>query len=132
MYEYYRTRFLHATLPRNHFELKVYRYLRLSAHRPFLLPPDYPVPYAPVKAEYVMSVLNRISTYLETASPVKVIDRQSKTEITDMTKLTSGSIFEPGVFRLISYEWGVAYGAMLLASEATGDSGSFAAKLLTN
>lgn len=97
-----------------------------------LLPPDYPVPYAPVKAEDVMSVLNRISTYLETASPAKVIDRQSKTEITDMTKLTSGSIFEPGVFRLISYEWGVAYGAMLLASEATGDSGSFAAKLRTN
>ena len=50
-----------------------------------------------------------------------VIDQESKTGITDMSKLTAGSVFEPGVFRLISYEWGVTYGAMLLASDATTD-----------
>jgi len=86
-----------------------------------LLQPDYPVPNGPVKTEDITAVLNRIYTYLDASTPAKVIDRQTKTEITDMTKLTSGSIFEPGVFRLISYEWGVAYGAMLLAGEATGD-----------
>jgi unsaturated rhamnogalacturonyl hydrolase len=87
-----------------------------------LLPPDYPVPYGPAKVEDITAVLNRIYTYLDASTPVKVIDRQTKAEITDMTKLTSGSIFEPGVFRLISYEWGVAYGAMFLAGEVTGDS----------
>jgi rhamnogalacturonyl hydrolase YesR len=50
-----------------------------------------------------------------------MIDRETKAEIKDLSKLTPGSIFEPGVFRLISYEWGVAYGAMLTAGEATGD-----------
>jgi unsaturated rhamnogalacturonyl hydrolase len=87
-----------------------------------LLQPDYPVPYGPVKAEDITAVLNRIYTYLDTSTPAKVIDRQTKTEISDMTKLTSGASFESGVFRLISYEWGVAYGAMLLAGEVTGDS----------
>src|SRR5450759_2621792 len=86
-----------------------------------LLSPDYQVPYGPPTTEEILAVLNRIFSYLEASTPARVIDRQTKTEITDMTKLTSGSIFEPGVFRLISYEWGVAYGAMLLASEATGD-----------
>ena len=86
-----------------------------------LLAPDYPVPYGPAKTEEIVAILNRIFTYLDSVTPAKMIDRQSKTEITDLKKLTPGSIFEPGVFRLISYEWGVAYGAMLLASETTGD-----------
>lgn len=85
------------------------------------LQPDYPVPYGPAKAEDITSLLNRVWTYLDASTPAKVIDRQTKAEITDMTKLTPASIFEPGVFRLISYEWGVAYGAMLLAGEVTGD-----------
>ncbi len=84
--------------------------------------PDYPVPYGPVKAEDVTAVLNRIFTFLDESTPAKVIDRQTNTEISDLSKLTSGTNFAPGVFRLISYEWGVAYGAMLLTGEVTGDS----------
>jgi unsaturated rhamnogalacturonyl hydrolase len=83
--------------------------------------PDYPVPYGPVKAEDVSAVLNRIFSFLDVSTPARIIDRQTKAEITDLTKLTPGAIFDPGVFRLISYEWGVAYGAMLLAGETTGD-----------
>jgi rhamnogalacturonyl hydrolase YesR len=86
-----------------------------------LLQPDYPVPYGPVKAEDIAAVLNRIFAYLDASTPARMIDRQSKVEITDMTKLNPNSIFEPGVFRLISYEWGVLYGAMLYAGEVTGD-----------
>jgi rhamnogalacturonyl hydrolase YesR len=74
-----------------------------------------------MKTEDITAVLNRIFTYLDASTPAKVIDRDTKIAVTDMSKLTPGSIFEPGVFRLISYEWGVAYGAMLAASEATGD-----------
>jgi unsaturated rhamnogalacturonyl hydrolase len=86
-----------------------------------LLQPDYPVPYGPANADSIAATLNRIFNYLDSSTPAKVIDSQTKTEITDMTKLTSSSNFETGVFRLISYEWGVLYGAMLLANEATGD-----------
>jgi unsaturated rhamnogalacturonyl hydrolase len=87
-----------------------------------LLPPDYPVPYGPMKSEDITAVLNRIYSFLDVTTPAKVIDSQTKTEITDMSKLTPSAIFDPGVFRLISYEWGVAYGAMLVASDATGDT----------
>jgi len=86
-----------------------------------LLQPDYPVPYGPAKVEDIVSVLNRIYTFLDASTPAKFMDRQTKIGIADMSKLTPESVFEPGVFRLISYEWGVTYGAMLMASEATTD-----------
>jgi unsaturated rhamnogalacturonyl hydrolase len=86
-----------------------------------LLPPDYPVPYGPAKAEDIKSTLDRILAYLESASPATVIDSKTKNVVTDLAGLTPSSVFEPGVFRLISYEWGVNYGAMLFASEVTGD-----------
>ena len=85
------------------------------------LPPDYPVPYKPIDKEEVTEVLNRIYAYLETASPAKLIDRKSMTAIADIGMINENTVFQQGVFRLVSYEWGVAYGAMLLAGEATGD-----------
>jgi unsaturated rhamnogalacturonyl hydrolase len=84
--------------------------------------PDYPVPYGPIKAENVTAVLDRIFTYLDSSTPAKLIDRQTNIEVTDFSKMTPGTIFAPGLFRLISYEWGVAYGAMLLAGEVTGNT----------
>jgi rhamnogalacturonyl hydrolase YesR len=86
-----------------------------------LLQPNYPVPYGPAKAEDIIAVLDRIYTFLDSSTPAKMVDRQTNDEITDLSKLSPGSVFKPGVFRIISYEWGVAYGAMLLAGEATGD-----------
>jgi unsaturated rhamnogalacturonyl hydrolase len=83
--------------------------------------PDYKIPYGPMKSEDVSAVLTRTFNFLDASTPTKIIDRQTNAEITDLTKLTPGASFAPGVFRLISYEWGVAYGAMLLAGEATGD-----------
>lgn len=86
------------------------------------LQPDYPVPYGPAKAEDITSTLNRLYSYLDASTPAKVVDSKTKTEITDMSGLTKDAIFEQGVFRLISYEWGVTYGAMLAAADATGDT----------
>jgi unsaturated rhamnogalacturonyl hydrolase len=86
-----------------------------------LIQPDYPVPYGPPKNEDIIAVLNRIYNYLDASTPAKMVDRQSGAEITDLSKINAGSAFAPGVFRLISYEWGVNYGAMLLAGTVTGD-----------
>ncbi|MDP4222352.1 MAG: glycoside hydrolase family 88 protein [Bacteroidota bacterium] len=86
------------------------------------LQPNYPVPYGTLKSETVIEILNRVYSYLDTSTPAKVIDSRTKAEITDMSKLNANAVFEPGVFRLISYEWGVTYGAMLLAADATGDN----------
>ena len=84
--------------------------------------PDYKTPYGPAEAEDITAVLNRLFEYIDASTPATVIDKQTGAEIIDMRKLTSSTVFEQGVFRLISYEWGVAYGAMLLAGEVTGDS----------
>jgi unsaturated rhamnogalacturonyl hydrolase len=87
----------------------------------YLMKPDYPIPYGPVKSEEISDILRRIRQYLEVSTPTRVIDSQTKMEITDFSHPNMNAIFEPGAFRLISYEWGVTYGAMLLAGEATGD-----------
>ncbi|HBC80142.1 MAG TPA: family 88 glycosyl hydrolase, partial [Bacteroidales bacterium] len=86
------------------------------------LQPDYKVPYGPSKAEDITAVLNRIYVYLDASTPAKVIDSKTKAELNDLTRLTTDAVFKPGVFRLISYEWGVTYGAMLLAGNATDDN----------
>jgi unsaturated rhamnogalacturonyl hydrolase len=82
---------------------------------------DYKVPYGPVKAEEIIEVLNRVYTYLDLSTPPIVIDSKTKDEITDLAKLTGDAVFGQGAFRLISYEWGVTYGAMLKAGDVTGD-----------
>ncbi len=86
------------------------------------LQPDYLVPYGPAKPEDIKAVLNRLFSYLDESTPVKIIDSRTKAEINDLTKLTVDAVFEPGIFRLISYEWGVTYGAMLLAGDAADDN----------
>lgn len=83
--------------------------------------PDYKIPYGPSKTEDIIAVVDRVYKYMDASTPAKIIDRQTNAEITDMSKLTAGSNFAPGALRPVSYEWGVAYGAMLLAGEVTGD-----------
>lgn len=85
------------------------------------LQPEYTVPYGKIKPESVTEVISRIYNYLNETTPARIIDRETKKEITDLKKLNAGADFEQGSFRLISYEWGVIYGAMLHAGEVTGD-----------
>jgi unsaturated rhamnogalacturonyl hydrolase len=87
----------------------------------YLLNPDYPVPYGPMKAAQITEVLSRVRNYLEVSTATKIIDKQGKQEVADFARIDRNSILEPGSFRLISYEWGVVYSAMLVAGEATGD-----------
>jgi unsaturated rhamnogalacturonyl hydrolase len=88
----------------------------------YLLPPDYPMPYGPAKAEEVKATLDRVRTYLESTTPMNIIDSQTKEKITDFSKPNSNAVFEPGTYRIISYEWGVVYSGMLMAGDVTGDT----------
>ena len=83
--------------------------------------PNYPVPYGPPTAEAVKTVLERVLSYLDTVTPIRVFNRQTEATITDFSKVDTAAIVERGIFSLTSYEWGVTYGGMLLAAEATGD-----------
>jgi unsaturated rhamnogalacturonyl hydrolase len=86
-----------------------------------LMQPDYPTPYVIAQKQDIKVVLDRVYNFLDKNSASKIIDANTKTVITDYKKKNQDIIFEPGAFRLTSYEWGVTYAGMLLASKATGE-----------
>ena len=85
-------------------------------------PPAYPMPYELASPEQITTVLSRVLGYLETASPIKLINADTKEPITDLTKLSGNIVFGRTEFLITSYEWGVTYSGMLLAAEATSDA----------
>jgi unsaturated rhamnogalacturonyl hydrolase len=86
-----------------------------------LLQPDYPTPYGVPQKDSINKVLNRVYQFLDANTASRVIDEKTKKEVIDFKNSKEKIIFEPGAFRLTSYEWGVTYAGMLLASEATGE-----------
>ncbi|MCU7551216.1 glycoside hydrolase family 88 protein [Chitinophagaceae bacterium LB-8] len=87
-----------------------------------LLKPDYPVPYGAPSVEAVKEVLIRIHHYLDSTTPAKFVDRRTGAEVKNVSAPDTNIAFKQGDFRLTSYEWGVTYSGMLLATEATGDN----------
>jgi unsaturated rhamnogalacturonyl hydrolase len=86
-----------------------------------MLQPDYPVPYGVMDETEIIGTLNRVLKYLEVASPVGLVDRNTGNEIPATAPADTAARLARGDFRLVSYEWGVLYAGMLLAGEVTGD-----------
>ena len=86
-----------------------------------LLKPDYPIPYGIPKQEDVISVIGRVHAYLNGVTPPSFANEKTGELFTDASKIDQNTILQRGDFRIVSYEWGVTYAGMLLASEATGD-----------
>jgi unsaturated rhamnogalacturonyl hydrolase len=84
-------------------------------------PPAYPLPYAPAGPEEIKAVLDRVLAYLEKASPVRIINRDTKETVTDLTRLPPNAGLDRTDFLLTSYEWGVTYSGMLQVAAVTGD-----------
>ncbi|WP_243347851.1 glycoside hydrolase family 105 protein [Parabacteroides sp. FAFU027] len=87
-----------------------------------LMKPEYKTPYGVATPEEVKGVIDRVLTFLEPATPFKVINKETQAEVTDLRKIDKNSVLEKGTFRLASYEWGVTYAGMLLAAQTTGDA----------
>ncbi|MBW8332912.1 MAG: glycoside hydrolase family 88 protein [Prolixibacteraceae bacterium] len=85
-----------------------------------LLQPDYDTPYNVPSKEEIIKVLDRVYNYLDANTPAKLTDAPGS-ELSDLSKVNTQTKFKQGDFRLISYEWGVTYAGMLLASQTTGD-----------
>ncbi|UPZ38266.1 glycoside hydrolase family 88 protein [Sphingobacterium sp. PCS056] len=86
-----------------------------------LLQPDYPVRYGEVTTSGIKKTIDRVYAYLNNVTPVMLEHAQSHKPIKDIHLIDTNSIFKKGDFRLISYEWGVTYGAMLRVTETTHD-----------
>lgn len=86
-----------------------------------LLQPDYPVRYGVPVKDSIVKTIDRIYNYLDAVTPALLVNKKTNEPVTDYNKVDSNSIFKPGDFRLMSYEWGVTYSGMLLMTEATGD-----------
>ena len=77
--------------------------------------PQRPDPVAELK-----QVIDRVYTYLDGCTPAAVVDGDGKV-IKDLKKIDEKSSLQRGDFGINSYEWGVTYSGLLLASEVTGD-----------
>jgi rhamnogalacturonyl hydrolase YesR/lysophospholipase L1-like esterase len=86
-----------------------------------LMTPEYDTPYGKPEVKNITEVLDKIYAYLDQSTPMTLINKETQAEVTDYSKIDEKTIFKPGDFRLISYEWGVTYAGMLLASQVTGD-----------
>ena len=91
---------------------------RVDANR---IAPVYPVPYAPAKSEEIKAVLDRVLGYLETATQIKIVDRDTGKAVADLTHLPASAGLDRTDFILTSYEWGVTYSGMVHVAEVTGD-----------
>jgi rhamnogalacturonyl hydrolase YesR len=85
------------------------------------LQPDYPTRYGAPAVADIVTVLNRVHSYLDAATPAGVIDGKTGKPVTDYRQLNGDTKLAPADFRLTSYEWGVTYAGMLAAGGATGD-----------
>lgn len=86
-----------------------------------LLKPDYPIPYGLVQESDVKAVLDRVHAYLSQVTPPAFVNSKTGEVLTDLSKIDENTALQKGDYRLVSYEWGVTYSGMLLASQVTGD-----------
>ena len=85
------------------------------------LQPDYPVPYGPMSKEDIRKTLDKVFDYLDKNTPYQLVNKNTGEEVSNVSQLDTNTIIKKGDFRLLSYEWGVTYSGMLLATETTGD-----------
>jgi len=86
-----------------------------------LMKPDYPVAYGVPVKDSIYAIVNRVYNYLDAVTPAALIDKKTQLPVTDFTRQDTNTIFKPGDFRLMSYEWGVTYSGMLRLALATGE-----------
>jgi unsaturated rhamnogalacturonyl hydrolase len=87
-----------------------------------LIKPAYDTHYGVPDRKEITKTIDRIHTYLESSTPMALVDKDTQAEVTDYSKIDEKTQFKHGDFRLVSYEWGVTYAGMQLATEATGDA----------
>jgi rhamnogalacturonyl hydrolase YesR len=83
---------------------------------------SYPTPYDPASVESIQRTLEHVFTYLEEATPIRVVNAATGEAAPDLAHLPTQVALERTDLLILSYEWGVTYSGMLLASKITGDA----------
>ena len=81
-----------------------------------LIQPDCGFPYESPSAESIEDRLDRMLVFLDRETPAGLVNQTAGDPIKDFSNITRSSQFEPGAFRVISYEMGMLYAGMLKAS----------------
>lgn len=68
----------------------------------------------------VREVLDRVFNYIDGCTPAEVVDGDGKV-LRNLDRIDENSSFRKGDFGINTYEWGVTYSGLLLASEVTGE-----------
>lgn len=87
-----------------------------------LLQPAYQVGYGIPSGDEVKQVLDRVLHYIDSETPIVMIDGTTGEEVTDLAGINDRTRLKRGGFRLTSYEWGVTYSGALAAYASMGDS----------
>lgn len=88
--------------------------------------PDYPVPYDYPTVEGIEEILNRVLSYYESTSTLKIVDSETGNEITDLNKLNKNAMVSEGFAGEWSYTNGVVLSAFGYIGDVTGDQTFFA------
>lgn len=84
------------------------------------LQPDYPVPYGVPDTAEIRNVLNRLFAYIEKGTPAVLLDAKGN-PVTQVASVDKETKVKQGDFRLTSYEWGVVYSGLQVASKNLKD-----------
>jgi unsaturated rhamnogalacturonyl hydrolase len=82
----------------------------------------YPTPYEPMSKVEIKAKLDRVFNYIDKVTPAEMVNKITNKPVLNTQLADSNTIIKPGDFRLSSYEWGVTYNALLLATETTADA----------
>ena len=88
----------------------------------YLLRPSYETPYGETNKDTVKDLLDKVFNYIDSATPIGVLDKNTKEPISDYKKINENSIINQGGFSMTNYMWGVTYSSLLSATKATGDN----------
>jgi len=69
----------------------------------------------------VREVMLRVLEYVDKSTPAVIIDSKTQQEITRYEDINENSRIKQGGYKMVCYEWGVTYSAMLSAWQVTGD-----------
>ena len=69
----------------------------------------------------VKEVMHRVLEYVDKSTPAMIVDGKTQQEISRYKDINENSLIKKGGYKMVCYEWGVTYSAVLSAWKTTGD-----------